>query len=436
MFKKLLRLDSSPKKSSKSLTIHLETDNVVRGQNQQLSSQSLAIVQGSQELPGYIQATVTFETANECVGDEVEIVFKAVVGSKTPGVATSVPDGLQMEQMCTLHISEHIIQKRRWLLPLETTGPHKIAPGKYVRKVYAVIDPSWPSSCTHAGGFVRYSFHAQLSKVVSASNISINTNNNNNHTAPPSKFSSSILKTSKEFLVANYNLPMTPNLPPELTPPFTVKALWKKKSLPVELSIPSENVTLGQTIPLTMHMRPIKEGTYCYGQGIHVLESRFMIYELRHIRTTLGGLNTKVVKVPVDLTVAGVASMAPWPQSAEGWTRTVDVVIPLPSQCFGSGSHLSLTPSMKSKYYDISHQLVVSMKIRTSGERDRQAEENETQLEIQLMPPKPDVGSLPPMYNGSTAGAYTDHIATAELISMGMNLDELPPSYEESQSRV
>ncbi|KAF9196848.1 hypothetical protein BGZ50_005922 [Haplosporangium sp. Z 11] len=432
MFKKLLRLDSLPKKSSKSLTIHLETDGVIHGQGQQLSSQSLAIVKGSQECPGYIQATVTFETGNECAGDEVEIVFKAVVGSKV-----SVSDGLQMmESMCTMHTSEHIIQKRRWFLPLETTGPHKIAPGKYTRKVYAVIDPSWPSSCTHADGFVRYSFHAQLSKVVSASNISINTNSNNSHAAPLSKFSSSILKTSKEFLVANYNLPMTSYLPPELTPPLTVKALWKKKTLPVELSIPSENVTLGQTIPLTIHMRPIKEGTYYYGQEILVLESRFMIYELRHIRSTQSEMNAKVVKVPIDLAVAGVASMAPWPQSAEGWTRTVDVAIPLPSQCFGSGSHLSLTPSMKSKYYDISHQLVVSMKIRTSSERDRQAEENETQLEIQVMPPKPDIGPLPPMYYGNTTDGITDHMPTQGVLGMDMGLEELPPSYEESQSRV
>ncbi|KAF9190497.1 hypothetical protein BGZ51_008536 [Haplosporangium sp. Z 767] len=399
MFKKLLRLDSLPKKSSKSLTIHLETDGVIHGQGQQLSSQSLAIVKGSQECPGYIQATVTFETGNECAGDEVEIVFKAVVGSKV-------------------------------------SGPHKIAPGKYTRKVYAVIDPSWPSSCTHADGFVRYSFHAQLSKIVSASNISINTNSNNSHAAPLSKFSSSILKTSKEFLVANYNLPMTSYLPPELTPPLTVKALWKKKTLPVELSIPSENVTLGQTIPLTIHMRPIKEGTYYYGQEILVLESRFMIYELRHIRSTQSEMNAKVVKVPIDLAVAGVASMAPWPQSAEGWTRTVDVAIPLPSQCFGSGSHLSLTPSMKSKYYDISHQLVVSMKIRTSSERDRQAEENETQLEIQVMPPKPDIGPLPPMYYGNTTDGITDHMPTQGVLGMDMGLEELPPSYEESQSRV
>jgi len=45
----------------------------------------LTIIQGTPETPGYVEATVEFETSHDCLGDELEIFFSANVASLSDG---------------------------------------------------------------------------------------------------------------------------------------------------------------------------------------------------------------------------------------------------------------------------------------------------------------------------------------------------------------
>lgn len=43
------------------------------------------IIQGTPETPGYVEATVEFETGHDSLGDELEVFFSANVASLTDG---------------------------------------------------------------------------------------------------------------------------------------------------------------------------------------------------------------------------------------------------------------------------------------------------------------------------------------------------------------
>jgi hypothetical protein len=46
----------------------------------------LVLVRGTKERPGFVQATVTLELDGTTEGEEVEIIFKAIIGSRVPSM--------------------------------------------------------------------------------------------------------------------------------------------------------------------------------------------------------------------------------------------------------------------------------------------------------------------------------------------------------------
>ncbi|KAF9352741.1 hypothetical protein BGX34_012001 [Mortierella sp. NVP85] len=388
----------------------------------------LVLVRGTKERPGFVQATVTLELDSSTEGDEVEIIFKAVVGSKVPS------QGALWENESR---SEQILQQKRWVMPVRKAGAKTIAAGIYRHQVFTTIDHSWPSSCTtQPEGFVQYMFQAQIMATT--------------HAAP-------LLSTTQEFLVINHH-PTTQPTPPSNSlyswgrnhssvVPHSTLVVSPKKSLPVQVSIPSETLMFGQGVPITIDVYPFKEDSSFAGQEAVIMEARFRIQEVRHARSSNHTIKDKLVKDVVELKVPGTF-MGSWPQGRNGWKRTVTVKMPystlepnppsLPSvtskrsslsstlsavSTSSTGSSISnssrsektrsskksqpfLRASLRSRYYDVTHQLLIGLKIRTSGEKDKQAEDVEIRLDFKLAYPQPDGADELPEYHPVAAFSF------------------------------
>lgn len=294
-------------------------------------------------------------------------------------------------------------------MPIRKTGAKTIAAGIYRHQVFTTIDHSWPSSCTtQPEGFVQYMFQAQIMATT--------------HAAP-------LLSTTQEFLVINHQETMQPTAPStslyswgrnhSSVVPHSTLVVSPKKSLPVQVSIPSETLMFGQGVPITIHAYPFEEDSSFAGQEAVIMEARFRVQEVRHARSSNHTIKDRLVKDIVELRVPGTL-MGSWPQGRNGWKRTVTVKMPystlepnppsIPSvtskrsslsstlsaiSTSSTGSSIIsnasrseksktsqksqsfLRASLRSKYYDVTHQLLIGLKIRTSGEKDKQAEDVE-----------------------------------------------------------
>ncbi|KAG0007159.1 hypothetical protein BGZ65_001704 [Modicella reniformis] len=385
----------------------------------------LVLVRGTKERPGFVQATITLELDGTTEGDEVEIIFKAVIGSKVP-----IQGGLWDSESR----SEEVLQKKRWIMPVKKAGPKTIAAGTYKHEVFTTIDPSWPSSCTtQTEGYVQYTFQAQIT------------------TTSITRVAVALLSTTQEFLVINHNLPMLPSSPSLLSPspypptytPHSTLVVSDQKSLPVQVSIPSETLMFGQSVPVTIQVHPFKEDSRFVGQEVVIMEARFRIQETRHARSTNHSIKDKLVKDIVELKVPGT-SMGSWPQGRNGWKRTITIKMPSSvldpppspttsvssfpgskrasvnsalssvswvstssaSTVSNSGPPVFLRASLKSKYYDVMHQLVISLKVRTSGEKDKQSEDVEIRLDLKIAHPMPTGTDALPEYHPVAAFSF------------------------------
>ncbi|KAF9353982.1 hypothetical protein BGX26_008260 [Mortierella sp. AD094] len=436
MFRRLFNLDGGSSKKSKRLTIYIEPP-VQQGYNHNFNDkvQPLIVVRGTREKPGMVEATVTLELDMACEGDEVEIQFRAVIGSKI-----SVKGG-----GFSVSLSEQVLQRKRWILPVTKLGPHVIAAGTYSRQVCTIIEPNWPSSCTeHSEGFVQYSIHAQITRMsvtkvampiltatqeflvlnlnnscenysnynnynqcnnfskfnfhgkenYSNSNISnisyitrnkhnysnsclsnisysnlnrqnfsnlnnmnfsnsclsnvsynshnkqnfgnsclsnvsynnhnkhnytnsgmsnINYNNHNKH----SNYSNSINSNASYSIRTKHSFFMLPNSTvgalPATSTPHSVSVLSPKKSVPIEMAIPSETLVFGQRVPITIVVNPFNEWTPFAGQEIVVMEARFGIEQTRHARSANRIIKDKIVKDFAEIHVPSTC-MGSWPQ--------------------------------------------------------------------------------------------------------------------------
>ncbi|KAG0300694.1 hypothetical protein BGZ98_008973 [Dissophora globulifera] len=297
--------------------------------------------------------------------------------------------------------------------------PGVIAAGKYTRQVFTVIEPTWPSSSssiynpltavsnnddqsianntTHTifqskevnitthddGGFVQYSFQAQITRV-GLLNIS-----------------HPIAAAAQELLVLNYSSFLTSGLPPSLRLAHTITVTSSKKGIPLQVAIPFDTVVFGQTVPVTVSVDSFLDTSVFAGREVVIMDARFGIHEIRQMRSLNNIVDKKVVVETFEIQVPGTSGGS-WPQSRNGWRRTVDVQIPqsyfetvmdsaaTPQQTSINSGMPRLLTSLKSKYYDVEHQLVVVLKVRTSGEKDKHAETLDLRLDLKIVHPLPD----------------------------------------------
>ncbi|KAF9348632.1 hypothetical protein BGX26_012978 [Mortierella sp. AD094] len=360
--KNALRLiPSSAKGTRVSIRVHNDTSIIVDGK-------SFPVFYGTLECPAVISAIATLETDHECVGDEFEILYNAAATYKAP-----------MEKSNLRFVkSEHSFQKKRWIVDLNKPKNGRVAAGKYAKAVSATVDPLWPSSTQtvdhflQGRGWMRYELIAKFNKNDMAT--------------------TTILCCSQEVWVLNSVLPPNEN-PSTLTQPITVQAVWKKSTLPVSLTLPSDALSMAQVVPITVKMSPFSKGSKYYGRKIVVLGAYFALKEK---------VNGRVKAFPDTFTNTRNAITLPirdgWPETAGPWERIVSLTMPTWSD---------VSTSLKSKYMDIIHSLVLVMKIKAEGEIEFLLKESEIQVPVHIVVPRrvsENNGDLLPVYSFARAG--------------------------------
>ncbi|KAF9347727.1 hypothetical protein BGX26_000807 [Mortierella sp. AD094] len=317
-----------------------------------INGKPIPVVYGTLECPALISATVTLETDKECTGDELEVVYRAMASYKTPNLTIN-----------SVHTEiEQSFQKKRWIVDLNRPKQGKVAAGRYVKQVSAVVDPLWPSSARTVehflgDGCMKYDFMVRFSKIDIAK--------------------TTILFESQEVWVLNSVLPLKgyPSiLEAPSSQPITVQEIWKKSSLPVSLSLLSDTLSMAQVVPVTLKMDPFSEGSKYFGKKIVVLGAYFAVRE-KAVCEDYGlpdayGNTRNVITVPVR---------HEWPQTAGPWERTVNLVMPMSP---------GISTSMTLKCMNISHSVALVMKIKAEGERDYKSKEFEIQIPVYIVAPR------------------------------------------------
>ncbi|KAF9585374.1 hypothetical protein BGW38_002661 [Lunasporangiospora selenospora] len=446
----------------KSLTIHVHSNQTIR-----TGHKELPLFYGNPETPAIIKATVVFETPSDCAGDEIEITFTAVAES-TMTVSNEAFTG-ETTRLST----DEVFKKHRWVLPIDGYRRLGTIPkGRYHREVETVIDPLWPSSSEHSRGGMRYMFQARLVKYTGPSASLLSTTAFMSSTslasvsslssrpplptpiitgqvtasmfpspptslppspaaslppsppvsAGPSSFSSSaalspvfpstpLMTTTQSIYVLNTNVNRADIEGPRAQPVW-VDEFSKKKSIPFSWSLSSRYLTLGQSLPIKIQFHPFLPGSIYEGQQAVILGAHFQLDQ--ELTTRVKGMSDtqRVVKKVMAVSLGSEG----WPLSLGSWERIVNVKIPDAESPAG----MVLTPTTKAKYLDVNYTLTLCIRLKGGKEKDRQAEEIRSQVQVEVVAPRPVLPPAPvlPDYQAYLPPAMTFVQSTLPLFPM------------------
>ncbi|KAF9316252.1 hypothetical protein BG003_002164 [Podila horticola] len=324
----------SGSKQTETVKIEVQTPSVVTLRE----DYQLPLIYNSAAVPTHLAALITFETPHNYAADEIEILFSASENSQWQEVKR--------------------FSKHRWTLPVTkipssdlNNTTNTIAPGRYTRLIQAALDPTWPSSCFHPSGSIRYTLHLRaLSK------------------SPPKTLA------TQDVWVIHRNVPAHLDTDDPLQQPYAVEDLWKKRTLPVSVALPSQYLSPGQVVPVTVTLSAFLHGSKFEGQVAHVVGAQFVVQEASPMRM-------KNAHDPATTPTKEVLALAlnGWPSSVNGCERTVHLTLP---------GTPAMALSLEDGVLDVYHQLVVTLKVRTGGAK--QVEEFKVSLKIQIVGPKPE----------------------------------------------
>ncbi|KAG0342978.1 hypothetical protein BG000_010871 [Podila horticola] len=364
MFKKLFK-----KKESEAEKFPIRCKIEVHTNKRTGGAKDLPLLIGSPDVPALMSATVTLDVDEDCSGSQVEIEFKA-------WTKTLVEVNIDATKILT---TEDPFKINRWKLPVTNPTPNIISKGHYTKHVEVGIDPTWPSSSSHRQGSVkyviamRYKANGRMTEIIA-------------HTE------------EQEIWVMN-----STNVPTDQSP--TVESgLAIQKSLPVQASIPSKVVMMGQMVPVTIRLSPYLATSKYAGQEAVVLGATFKVKQ-KHLVRGRGSRESEGVIVYENC--LNYALNEGWPQNKDGWERTVDIRIP---------SDPVILAHTITKLLWITHTLTVKLTFKTGSEKDPKTSktgEHKLIFDIQVVPPpittdSAELRELPPGYSqdGNQAPEY------------------------------
>ncbi|KAG0267368.1 hypothetical protein BG011_006785 [Mortierella polycephala] len=331
----------------KNLVIHLDTGHTI-------GPRGLPLIYGNQDALTLLHATITFESSHGCKAKGVDISFKAAAKSNF----------FAKDETSRKLEGEQVFYSKHWELSVEQPKPGWIAKGNYARQCSVVLDPSIPSSNESPFGSMRYVFEARLKGAKGFGIARMD------------------MVVVQEVWVLNSTLPFLGTL--TLDNPTSVRKRWKA-SLPYSLTIPSDTLYLGQVVPLTFQLMPFRVGTAFEGEEVVVTSASFTLRETKTFRAMF----VRDVHETVDK-LLHIAVNTGWPQSVDGWQRTIHVSLP---------SSPAMSTDMQTKYLDITHSLIVAIEFRTS--KITKTEKLWAQLDVLITAPR-TTSTEPPHY-GETA---------------------------------
>ncbi|KAG0227497.1 hypothetical protein B0O80DRAFT_299564 [Mortierella sp. GBAus27b] len=328
----------------RNLVIHVDTEDTLR-------TKGLPLIYGHPDTFTPLQATVSFETSHDCKAKAVEILFKAAV--KTHFFAR--------DEVSRKLEGEQVFYTKHWELETEKPKPGWISKGKYVMQCPVLLDPMLPSSSECSTGRMVYSFEARLKGAKMG-------------------FARTDLVVTQEVWVLNSSLP-----PPSVTTfdnPVTVREEWKS-SLGYSITVPSDTLHFGQIVPIAIQLEAFNPGCVHEGEEALITSASFVLQEEKTFRAAF---DRNIYETSEKL--MNIAVNSGWPQSVDGWQRTIHVSLP---------SSTTMTADMQTKYLDVTHALVVVIEFRTATMG--KSEKLKAQVDVKITAPRV-VSAAPPQYDG------------------------------------
>ncbi|KAF9276979.1 hypothetical protein BGZ68_009631 [Mortierella alpina] len=288
---------------------------------------------GTVEYPATIKARVLLNADRDYKADTAEIYFSSSAGTWVDAVADSADSNVAGELT-----SEQFFAKRHWNIPVDRPTPGTVAKGKYSMSVVVTVDPQFPSSSTHKRAFVKHQFQIRLMANSSVSGQS----------------RSIFHSLEQDVWILNSSVPLADTIQEKPTQTFA-EDCWKEQSLPVSLMLLSGSLMAGQVVPLTIKMSSFLKGSRFENQEPMTVNSvKFALVETRRIRD-----RNNANKTPNSVSeVLAVHLKDGWPKVHDPWERTVHVTLP-PSPI--------LSMSLTSKYVDVEHELMMTMRFKSAG---------------------------------------------------------------------
>ncbi|KAG0080506.1 hypothetical protein BGZ93_002933 [Podila epicladia] len=345
------------------LTFHVDTGAT-------FGPDKIPLVHGSLESPAEVVATITFETDEDCPGEFVNVTFYATAYVGVNDLVTRPAATKGTYEKDTGFITEQVLQKNKWILPvIHTEGkPNIIRKGVYTNHIRLPLDPALPSSCLptkHVKASIQYSFHAQVS-----------------HTDPHSRRTVATVAANQNIWVLNNHSSQTET---DVLPLQATEFAFKS-SLPVYVSAPTQAI-LGQSLPVTLAVGAFAQGSEHAAQPPIVLSAQFKLLETRHAQPT-GNASLRHVQEVVNMQLlTDSAPSPPSPRGGEGgWSRTIHVAVP---------SSPELTPSFECALVSVEYSAAVLVRVRAENQKDHQAEEVKLTLPIKMVAPSLRAEQLP-----------------------------------------
>ncbi|KAI1317732.1 hypothetical protein EDD11_007906 [Mortierella claussenii] len=307
-----------------------------------INGKAVPVFYSTLETPVHIRATVTLETDKECAGHAVEILYKAGATYQAP-----------VRQTFTVFTdSDHFFQRKRWTMEsLVHPEDGRVAAGKYTKEIGATIDPLWPSSgvtATHSEGhgWIRYSFEAV-------------------------------------FWKRRFGAPI-----PILSDYIEVWVLNSALSSPSQ-GLLENDMSMGAIVPVTVKMGSFS-GKF-KDQAIVVTAAHFALIE-----KVDGRANGATQKYTYEKSVINVPiPVEGWPKSVGPWEKAISLTMPTTPE---------LVANCKTRWMDVTHFIVLKMKIRAEDEKESKAEEYEIRAEVDIVVPRramEDADDVLPLYSPS-----------------------------------
>ncbi|KAF9958389.1 hypothetical protein BGZ65_001493 [Modicella reniformis] len=363
-----MHLSGDPK--VRNLVIHVDTGSTI-------GTKELPLVYGHPDNFTLLHATVTFESSHDCKAKAVEILFKAAV--KTHYFA--------QDEASRRYEGEQILYSKQWDLDVEKPKQGWIAKGNYARQCSVILDPLLPSSSESPFGSMRYFFEARLKGAKGFGIARID------HVV------------TQDVWVLNSSLPFPSTV--MLDNPITVHEEWKG-SLAYSVTVPMDTLHFGQVVPITIQLQPFYPGCAHEGEEALVTSANFTLRETKMFRAMFvrdtHETSEKLLNIAVN---------SGWPQSVDGWQRTIHVSLP---------SSPAMSADMQTKYLDITHTLVVMIEFRTS----KMTKPDKLKAQV-------DVKITAPCFVTSTLPRYGDAVPVESVLLLepppAIDANEELPSY-------
>lgn len=312
-----------------------------------------------------IKGHVEFRTVKETKGGDINFTFEARVQAKWTGNTNSSPRNSRTQDSVLMFSSQHFrrwltlllitilhplteqhgkatisydhlkkLQEKSWEIKLNRNNPKTISPGVTRFDFDVQLDPGLPSSIEGSRGWFHYRFKAHIKRSFPHRDMA-----------------------AKE-LVWVYSSSLRAG---QQHDPKIYKHLWND-ILPVTCTLPSDIFYQGQAVPLTVQFEPFLDNSIHHGQELVVVSAFIKLKQYTKLTDPkIFGKERNDKKTVFTLPVT-----EDWPQTNQGFTKTIMVELPGAKQ---------LACAIESGPVTKRHTLKLIMQVRTNMSSEKEAKE-------------------------------------------------------------